>query len=71
MAKKSEVAKWRRTPKFEVQQHNRCQVMRSFAFLYAPVRAVQNMFPGTCFSRQGSGCEKVKLVSLLTKGGKG
>ena len=26
MAKKSEVAKWRRTPKSEVQQHNRCQV---------------------------------------------
>ena len=26
MAKKSEIAKWRRTPKFEVQQHNRCQV---------------------------------------------
>ena len=26
MAKKSEIAKWRRTPKYEVEQHNRCQV---------------------------------------------
>ncbi len=24
MAKKSEIAKWRRTPKYPVQQHNRC-----------------------------------------------
>ncbi|MEE8353912.1 MAG: type Z 30S ribosomal protein S14, partial [Dehalococcoidales bacterium] len=23
-AKKSEIAKWRRTPKYPVQQHNRC-----------------------------------------------
>jgi len=51
MAKKSEIAKWRRTPKYEVQQHNRCQVCGSFAFLYASIWPVQNMFPGTCFSR--------------------
>ncbi len=33
MAKKSEIAKWRRTLKFEVQQHNRCQV----AVVHAPI----------------------------------
>lgn len=26
MAKKSEIAKWKRIPKYKVQQHNRCQV---------------------------------------------
>ncbi len=26
MAKKSEIAKWLRAPKYKVQQHNRCRV---------------------------------------------
>ena len=33
MAKESEIAKWRRTPKFEVQQHNRCR----FAVVRVPI----------------------------------
>lgn len=44
MAKKSKIAKWRETPKFEVRQHNRCHLTGRPRGYMRYFRMCRNMF---------------------------
>ena len=62
MAKKSMIAKAKRTPKHPVQGYHRCFVCGRPARLHAPVRAVPDLLPGARAPGRAAGRHEVELV---------
>ena len=62
MAKKSLIAKAKRTPKFKVRGVPPLLRVRPAARLHAPLRAVPHLLPGACAPGRAAGRHQVELV---------
>ena len=62
MAKKSLIAKAKRTPKFKVRGYHRCSVCGRPRAYHAALRAVPDLLPGAGPAGRAAGRDEVELV---------
>ncbi len=62
MAKKSMIAKAKRSPKHPVQAYHRCVVCGRPRAYMRTVRPVPDLLPGACAPRRAAGRHEVELV---------